>query len=443
MGSPFLRKLARPTAVGLAAAGALAIVTLALDAALGAQSWMATGSARALLAAAFGSVVTVGAFSFWMRPVAAQLAASTVPPRLLAGHLHDEFQRRVIAATVGVLGFLAAVLLALPHASDAPAPAVSTIAGAILGVGAVASLLVAMRQAERSTRPSVVLAEAAGDVIGNIRKAGNGEPVEHDGVPDGAPAELQAPTSGWVRDFDQQAILSAVPPGVTIRLDADIGTFVVGQWTTVASVWPADAVDDDCRRRLASCVDIGDERASELDLVGSVTQFADVAIHAASGAAASPSTVYEAMWWLGAILHELVRHPTIDFPDHEHEGRTLVRDQRLSVPELAELAVDRIRQVTAAEPPMALELVRVLSDAEHDARHHQADDLADLLRRQTELTVALCRQGDGLETDIERVVRACRGGLEEHEPGSRDEEYPTDDGARAAERREAQHATAR
>ena len=82
-------------ALGAVAAG----LTLVVDGWLDLPPSIAVGNARSLLAAAFGALVTAGAFSFWMRPVAAQLAAASVPPPTVADHLRDPFQRRVIASS--------------------------------------------------------------------------------------------------------------------------------------------------------------------------------------------------------------------------------------------------------------------------------------------------------------------------------------------------------
>lgn len=418
--------LVRPTLWGALAGALTAAALLMLDSVLDTGGVIPTGNARALLGAGFGSVVTVGAFSFWMRPVAAQLASASVPPRLLAGRLYDRFQLQVIAATVGVLGFLAVVLLSLPKASDAPAPLVSTFAGALLGVGAVAALLVTMRHAESSTRPSVVLAEAANGVIDHIRTASIEQPPERPQVsPSGEPARVVASSSGWIRNVDHDGLLDAVPHDTTIRLDTEVGTFVISGWTAVASVWPEASVDDAVRQRIASCIDVGDQRGTPLDLIGSVTQFVDVGVHAGSGSSASPSTVYESLWWLGAVLHELARHFDVGFPDHQREdGRVLLREQRLSTPAVAELAVDRIRQVIAGAPEMALELLRVVLDAEAAARRHDRPELASVLRRQADLIVEQCRRSDALPNDVDRVVRA-RGLVGEETTVSRSDEYPT------------------
>lgn len=427
MGSNVFRTLVRPTLWGALAGATAAAALLLLDSVLHTGGVIPTGNARALLGAGFGSVVTVGAFSFWMRPVAAQLASTSVPPRLLAGHLYDRFQLRVVAATVGVLGFLAVVLLSLPRSSDAPAPLVSTFAGALLGVGAVASLLAAMRHAESSTRPSVVLAEAAHDVIAHIRSTAIDEPIDDPQVsPDQQPARVVATTSGWIRSVDLDGLLEAVPNGTTVRLDTEVGTFVISDWTTLASVWPEDAVDDAVRRRVTSCIEVGDERGAPLDLVGSMTQFVDVGVQAGSGSSASPSTVYEYLWWLGAVLHELAIHFDVGFPDRQRDdGRILLREQRLSTPAVAEMAVDRIRQVIAGTPEMALELLRVVLDAEAGARQRDRPELATVLRRQAGLIVEQCRRSDALPHDIERVVRA-RGLDDEETTVSRSDEYPTD-----------------
>lgn len=400
-----------------------AAAALGVDALIGPSSF-SVASGLALLGAVFGSVVTVGAFSFWMRPLATQLAASTVPPRLMTARLHDRFQRRVVGATVGVLAYVATVILRVP-AGAGGAPLVSTAIGAALGVAAIASLLVAMQHAERSTRPSVVVAEVATDLMDHIRRTALDEPVEPVELPDGrSPARIVAPSSGWLRQVDDDGLLADLPEGATVRLDAGVGSFVIAGWTTVASVWPSDAVAAG-GPELGSHFRIGEQRGGPLDLVGRMTLFADLGVHAATGAA-SASTAYESLWWLGAVLHELVRHRDVGLPDvHLEDGRTLVHAQRLSTAELCDLAVDRIRQATASQPELALELVRVVLDARLAAEEAGHAELAETLRRHADLVVEQCRHSGGLPSDIDRVVQARRRVDDLDSASGRSEEYQT------------------
>lgn len=382
---------------------AAAAIVLAVDHVVPPPVALSAANARGLLAASFGALVTAGAFAFWMLPVAAQLAASSVPPPAVARHLHDRFQRRVIAATLGALAYTAVTLLAIPAGVDADAPTLATALGAALGVAAIAMLLVAIQHAVRSTRPSALLSEAAKQVIDQIRSPLPPEATQADDArPGSGGVPITAPTTGWLGAVDELALLSGLPEGSTAVLHAGIGSFVVRDWTRIATVHGAE--HPDALHALDRHFPIGGERPADQDLVGSITQFADIAVHASAAGSGAPSIVYEAIRYLGAVLHELVDHDAGLVQRRSEDGRSIVWAPDPGAPELASMAVDRIRQETAWHPGMALELVGVLVDARHHAAGAGRDELAAVLDHQADLTVDQCRHADPLAYDLDRVA---------------------------------------
>lgn len=386
---------------------AAAAITLAVDNAVEPPVALAADNARGLLAASFGALVTAGAFAFWMLPVAAQLAASSVPTPAVAQHLHDRFQRRVIAATLAALAYTAVTLLGIPSGSDATAPTLATVVGAALGVAAIAMLLVAIQHAVRSTRPSALLSEVAMQVIERIRsthRPGAVEPAVTWSSNRSRGAPVAAPATGWLGAVDEAALLSDLPEDSTAVLDVGIGSFVVRGWTRIATVHHED--DPGTLPDLGRHFTIGGERPADQDLVGALTQFADIAVHASTGGSGAPSIVYEAIRYLGAVLHELVDHEAGPVERRSDDGRSIVRAPGPAAPELASMAVDRIRLETAWHPAMALELVERLVDARQHAAEAGRDELAAALDQQADLVVDQCRHADPLPHDLERVVAA-------------------------------------
>lgn len=422
-------------AASMAAGAGVAGLALLTDAVVDPPFSVAVGSARTLLGAMLAATVTAGAFAFWMLPLAAQLAASRVPAHTVARHLHDHFQRRIVAATAGALTLQALVVWSLPARAADDAPAVATTLGALVGIVAIASLLVAIRHGEHATRPGVLVSQAARSVVSRIERADaarSHRPHAEAGLERGEACETEvevlAPDTGWLDPIDERALLRSVPEDSTIRLEVRLGSFVVRHRTVVATVRaPTAGCEDEIAQRVGDQLSIGAERASELDLAGSLSQFIDIGVHAASGASGSPSTVYETIWHLGAILHELVRHE-IGAPDERDEHRrTLVHRTRPDSAELIELAVDRLRQATAAEPAVALELIRVADDVRCAAEEAGRAEIARVLEAQCELIVEQCRHSGGLPADVERVADTWH-----HRLGpcvtTREDEYPTDAG---------------
>ncbi|HSP04168.1 MAG TPA: DUF2254 family protein [Acidimicrobiales bacterium] len=383
-----------------------------------------TTNALSLLAATFSALVTAGAFAFWMLPLAAQLAASSVPPTVVAERLHGRFQRLVVTVTLGALSYTAVAMASLPTSDEASAPTVTTALGAMLGVGAIAALLVAIEHAVRSTRPSVLVSEAAHAVIDHIRTFGHGEAENAAADARASRSSIEsvsAPATGWLHAVHEDALLRSVPEGTTVSLQVGLGAFVVEGWTTVANV-SGKSLPEEAGRGLESHFVVDVERAPQQALVGRLTHFTDIAVHAGSGSSGAPSIVYESIWYLGAILHELVHHELGRTERRTDDGRILEWSPEPAAAELVDVATDRIRQVTASEPSMALELVRVLVDVRHAAQGAGREDLVDVLGHQADLVVEQCRRADPLPADLDRVVAARSGDRRI----VRDEEYATE-----------------
>jgi uncharacterized membrane protein len=387
-----------------------------------------TTNALSLLAATFSALVTAGAFAFWMLPLAAQLAASAVPPTIVAGRLHGRFQRLVITVTLGALAYTAVAAAAIPSSDDGSAPTITTVLGASLGVAAIAALLVAIEHAVRSTRPSMLVSEVAHGVIDSMRASAAAGAPDHDVdtavVARSPTTTVAAPATGWLHAVDEDALLRGLPQGATASLQVGLGAFLVEGWTTVATV-RGDDVPDDLPGALRSHFVVDVERSPEQALVGQLTQFTDIAVHAGSGSSGTPSVVYETIWYLGAILHELVLHQLRRTERRTDDGRVLEWSPDPDAATLAHLAIDRIRQVTAGEPAMALELVRVLVDVRRAAAQGGREELVDVLDHQADLIVEQCRRTDPLPTDLERVVAARHGGRHVDHMAERDAEYAT------------------
>lgn len=415
------RSVSPSTARSLVAAAVtgvlVAALTLTVDAFTDAGPEIASGNARALLGANVGALVTIGAFSFWMRPLMAQLASSVVPPHLVSAHVHDRFQRRIVAVTVGALVYEVLVLLALPGPTAQAAPLVSTGLGTLVGGGAIIGLLVAMQHGERTMRPGRLLSEASNRVVDRLHERSTSLPDEVDPVtePSTSGRVVRASATGWVGAVREEALLGDVPPGSVVRTEVTVGSFVTAGWTEVLTVWSADADEID-RDVLAAHVEVHEERGNDLDVSGALTYLVDVGVHAASDAAGAPSMVYEVLDRFGAVFHEVVRcELPVPFL-HGEEDRTLIRGLRLERAELLDLALTRLRRSLAREPATALALVRMLQEVRAASVDHARHDAVDVLDRQLDLTVEQCRHGDPLPADLDQVVAARRGGRSDVPP---------------------------
>lgn len=422
MRTPVSTATLRAVLLAVVAGAAVALLTLGIDALVDVGPQIASGNARALLGANVGGLVTIGAFSFWMRPLMAQLASTVVPPNLVANHVHDRFQRRIIAMTVGALVYEVLVLLAIPGSSQQGAPIVSTVVGTLVGGGAVVGLLVAMQHGERTMRPARLLAEASHEVIHRLRgwsapagEADTGIQLEDVPEPSGRHVRGLASATGWVTEVDQVGLVGAVPDGSLVRTEVAIGSFVTRGWTPVVTVWsPDEGLDPD---ELARRVSVGQEPGADLDVSAALRVLIDVGVHAASDGAGAPSMVYDVLDHLGAVMHEMMGHQLIPEATEHDGGRILVRGAALDRSELLDQSLTRLRRSLADEPATAIELLRTVHDARCAAIEHGRTESVAVLDRQLDLVVEQCRHAGPLAADLDQVVRARQLGRGDVPPG--------------------------
>lgn len=337
-----------------------------------------------------------------------------MPPRRISAHLHDRFQYRVISITVGATTYQAAILLSLPAASGSAAPVISTFVSVAIGVASIAALLVAIRYAERATRPAFLVADAARHVIDRIRHlgAGEGDPVETLAQGDDVEEHvITAPQTGWVQQVDSMEILRTAPEGAHVRLQVGPGGFVVRNYTPVCMTHGAQPSEEE-EEGMQQGIEIADARPPDLDLVGYATEFCDIAVHTLIGTHRSISTMYETIGYLGAILHALTEHDLRVQGLQLDGGRTLQRGLGPDGAGLADMCIDRIRQASADEPVVALEMVRILLEVRKAAVGEGRSDIERVLDHQADLIVAQCKYAGGFPPDVERVAAAQAAGSE-------------------------------
>lgn len=155
---------------------------------------------------------------------------------------------------------------------------------------------------------------------------------------------------------------------------------------------------------------IADVRPAEVDLVGSLTEFTDVAVHTLGADNKSISTMYETMGYLGTVLHELVENNLQREDLQLDDGRVLHQEPGPDGAGLAQLCIDRIRQAGAYEPVVALEMVCILLEVKPTASARGRRDIERVLDNQADLVVAQCKHASGFPPDAERVAAARADG---------------------------------
>lgn len=404
----------------------LALAVLAVDALLppgllaGVVSFDPS-TARTLLATGGGSILSIAAFTFWMRMVVVQLVTSTFSPRLLAQFLEDRFQRLLMAAMIGAFGFVVTVVRDVPSQggpADVPqlAVAVAMVVVALAAAGILVSIRVSVETLDNG-RLVHTIADSISEVITGVYPSGADQHAVDATRPDGPGRTITAAESGWVVTIDDGMLLRELPPGTVVEMHCRVGTFAVAD-QPVASVWPVD-VGEDVLGLVGRAVVIRDTRSPSRDLEYGLRQLVDVGEQSLTSSAPDSGTANEVIGHLGAVLDRLIASEPPPSAHGDREGRRILRPLELSQDQLFRGAVAPLRQAGSGLPHVAKDLLRMLRGLRERAIEQGVGGHLAAIEREAALVVEGALAADGvLSADAEEVRQAAMawdlpGGLDD------------------------------
>ncbi|MFA9430956.1 DUF2254 family protein [Egicoccus sp. AB-alg2] len=375
----FAAELALRSAVGLVVGTAAGTAIWFGDRLLGLLVPLSPQTAQALLGAFVGGVLTIAVFALWMRTVVVGLASGQVSSRVLAAYLDDRFQRQIIGAMVAAFAYLVTATVLLPDEGDG-VPLVTSVVSVAVVVAALIGVLLAMRNAVTSlSMPSVI--RTLTDQVLNL--------LERDPRPnDAPPSQIPAPASedavirsrslGWVQDIDHEAVMEALPDGVTLVVEADVGEFIaIGERVAYVDRDVEPVVLDDLRAAFT----LARTRSTDCDLAYAIQQLVDVAAHAMAPHSADTSTAHEALVHLRAVLHTLIRRGTASGCRHGERDQRIVSVAAWSVADHLDAVFGRLRLRSTADPAAGSALLRTFEGLEVTAREVGDETSVEVLHR--------------------------------------------------------------
>jgi uncharacterized membrane protein len=378
-------------------------------------------SARSVLSTIAGAIITVTGLVFSVGVVALQLASSQFSPRVLRTFLRSRFQQFVMGFMVGVFTYCLVVLRTihspLQQNGEAVIPSIS-IAGAVVLAVCVALLLLAyINHIARSMQVTQIIRRVTDETLEAIdqlsphQEGESDEEAWHPQVPDEPGYVIRTAQRGWVQQARPAALLSLVPAGTLLRLDAQVGAFVA-EGVPLCTLWPKPEHAETVEKLIRLSVALGAERTMQEDLAFGIRQLSDIALRALSPGVNDPTTAYEAIVHLGVILRALFWRALPPRVLTGKEGRRLLRPDALLRVDYVNLAFDQIRLAGTNQPAIALALLEVLGMLLKEAREIGDEALVAVLQKQARLTVAGCAASSPLPADLERVrIAASEAGF--------------------------------
>ncbi|HWG98224.1 MAG TPA: DUF2254 domain-containing protein [Pilimelia sp.] len=338
-------------------------------------------SARSVLQAVAGSLITVTSLTFSLTVVTLQLASSQYSPRLLRTFARDRMVHATLAVLLGTFTFALAVLRTVRTEFDAdPAfvPRLSVTAASLLALVSVVALVAFLAHLARQIRVESMLRDVHAESSATIRRVLAVRPPDRAQEPVALPPGPGTPVcgtrSGFLTSVDERRLLAAAQDAdALVRIDRVPGDSLVAG-TPVATAWArrGGPVDDDTRatltERIAGAVRTGFERTSGQDVAFGLRQLVDVAVKALSPAVNDPTTAVHALGHAAALLVEAAGRDLGPRLLRDGAGQVRVVLCRPDLPALLRLAVDQPLRYGVGDPQVLARLLMLLREVAWVAR---------------------------------------------------------------------------
>lgn len=336
--------------------------------------WLYGGGAegaRGVLTTIAGSLITVTGVVFSVTIVALQLASSQFTPRVLGGFMADRVNQVVLGVFIGTFTYTLLVLRSIHSPVDEReglVPQVGVTIALVLLLVSIAALITFINHAARSIQASVVLERETRRTLERIdvlfpQELGRGvETAKDPDVPAGRPAVVVAEKAGYLQALHAEALWRDLAGRrLTIRMELHMGAFAF-PGKALASVWPAEAVDEEVERIVAGAFVLGHERTPEQDVEFGLVALSDIALKALSPGINDPTTATHCIDRLSQLLAVLGRrhHPALVRESPDGAVRLHVLDTPFE--RAVGVAFDQIRHFGASNPLIGKKLLEVLAD---------------------------------------------------------------------------------
>jgi len=171
---------------------------------------------------------------------------------------------------------------------------------------------------------------------------------------------ITARSAGYVQAIDEDAIFAvADDASTTIWMDVHIGDFVF-PGSVLASVWPANQVDDDGAALVRDAFILGSERTLGSDVAFGVRQIADIALRALSPGINDPTTAANCVDRLAEILVRLGNRSRPPRTRASEDRQIRFVTEAVTYESVVDLALTQLRHYGASDPIFAAHLMQTL-----------------------------------------------------------------------------------
>lgn len=378
-------------------------------------------SARAMLSAISGSIITVTSLVFSLTVVALQLASSQASPRLLRMFTSD---RRVHVTLAIFLGTFAYSMTVLPSVRS-PNPSVDGDSGFVprlavsltflLMLVAVVALTLFLAHLAARLRVETMLRDVHEETSHTIRVLFSQEKPDDGST--AVPARTQVRLtpgrrSGFLVGVERDDLLAlATREDLVISVDTPVGATVMSG-TPLASWWLRDplqgaGLDDERIERIDAGIErahvVEYERTPVQDVAFGLRQLVDVAVKALSPGINDPTTAVHALGHVAALLGDLVAQPIPSTTERDGDGVVRIVGRQLDLVAMLDLGLTQPRHYGAADLFVALRLLALLQEVGWRTVH---DELRPVIQEHADAVLAAAERTERPDADSRRLRAA-------------------------------------
>lgn len=411
----------------------LPLVDRAVDSSLpvGVERFLFAGgpeSARAVLSAISGSLITATSLTFSLTVVALQLASSQASPRVLRTFLKDQTVHWTLSVFVGTFAYALTVLRTVQDGDDTIDPLVPRLAvtlASLLTLASVVMLTLFLAHLARQLRIETTMRQVYLETSKTIELVASTMATGRTDLPEWPPAERiglsLATRSGFIRSSDRSRLLTiAIRHDLVVREEHTVGHHVVSG-TPVIRWWPRDPLQhlddderDDINRSLAGAVGLAYERTASQDIGFGIRQLVDITARALSPGVNDPTTAVHTLGHISATLCSIadLEIQSTGLTDDDDLVRVIIKPHDFV--SLLDIALTQPRRYGASDPGVVERLFQLLQEVGYRAQRSEQN--AAVLQQIERLEASVAAETyDYVERErFGRFAEAARAASAEH-----------------------------
>lgn len=403
----------------LLAAGAIRLDEIGLLEGEALPRWMRVEepeSARSMLTAMAGAMITIASLTFSISIVALTLASSQFGSRLLYNFMRERGNQAVLGVLLGTFVYCLLVLPSVQGGVEPRIPQVAFLLAVVLTLVGVGSLIYFFHHVAESIQANHVISDVGRELSAVVRRVFPEADEESPAVPElpeGEPQPVPSPRAGLVQAIGLDGLVAlASGQDQVLELTCRAGDYVVAG-EPLALVRGDESADPDCLAAIAGAFVLGSRRTLIQDVDFAFLELAEVAVRALSPGINDPFTAMSCVDELGSGLVQVMERGDMAPCMLDGDGEVRVVLHVTGFGDLVGTAFDQIRQHGQRDLAVMTRLLDTLVKIAPQARTkaHRA-----ALLRQGRLCHELAHPHAGTEEDrealerrLEEVTRALEG----------------------------------